>query len=262
MTTNRRDFTGAVYAADFHGDGSAITNVDRAHIDAGTPSYIVCNAVGTGILSEEAQLLPSQGGLGSTVAWNAQPGGTDGVLVGIKGGDTGIFNAFTVSVAATSNSIVLRDSDGDAYIGNPIATNSLTINPTTATTSVLITSFCTTINAGTSILLDYDATNGAHTNSMTMAGDITLVSTAGLNYGAMHIEFRSLYNSVTNISTPVLPFTRMVSSLDAGIPTVMITALDGGVGLHAGHVHVLVTGQAGFTIKWSGMFRIAQQRPV
>lgn len=49
----------------YAGDGALITNVSRAHVQAGVPNHIVVND-GTGLLSSVAVLNPLRGGLGSS----------------------------------------------------------------------------------------------------------------------------------------------------------------------------------------------------
>jgi hypothetical protein len=49
----------------YAGDGALITNVSRAHIQAGVPNHIVVND-GAGMLSSVAVLEPARGGLGSS----------------------------------------------------------------------------------------------------------------------------------------------------------------------------------------------------
>lgn len=64
----------------YAGDGALITNIVRAHVQAGVPNHIVVND-GAGLLSSIAALDPSRGGLGSNgVPTNGQiPVGNGGV---------------------------------------------------------------------------------------------------------------------------------------------------------------------------------------
>lgn len=259
MTTNRRDFTGEVHAATFHGDGAAVTNLTRANVAAGTNGYVVFNNDTTGRLAEEARLQVKRGGLGSSVSWDLVAGGTDGVLVGIPASTTGAFGQFTVSKSSIANTIVMRDADGDAYVGNPVITTNLTIAPTGIPTSgTVIVGYCTTVGAATATLLDFDTTFTG-TNSLAISGDITLCSTTGTSYGSMHIEDRGYCASAGPAFTPLVPLVRKVTSLDAAVAATDVTIVGGGAG-HLGHMHIDVTGQAGLTIKWAGIFNIIQQR--
>lgn len=259
MATSRRDFNEQVYAPFFHGDGSDVTNLTRVNIAAGTPGYVVFNkelAPNAGTLTEEEHLAPSRGGLGGTVSWESQAGGTDGVLVGIFGGETGAFKAFTVSSTASPSTIVVRDGSGNINIGNPTVTNYVTISPTTGVSGVQVVGYCTTINAATETLLSITVTDGGNTNSMILSGDITLLNAAGTSCGTFSIEGRAVYTVGTGVITVVTPLTRNVSSLDAAVNATSVTMDDGG----AGALRVRATGQAGQTIKWAGQFHLTQRR--
>lgn len=175
-------FYGIYNAVGFRGDGSRLTNLARANVQADVPNTVVVND-GSGLLAMSSQLSVALGGIGlesgatdwSTVAGNvAYHGGTGsstltanvlslfGNYPGAGGPHVGIFSAMPAAVEPSPNSLVVRNDDGDIEYGN----GGILFTADTSSTTVIANSTVNHLSNNRSVEI-YGLTNAANSWSST-----------------------------------------------------------------------------------------------
>ncbi|MDD5753181.1 MAG: hypothetical protein PHN45_00305 [Methylococcales bacterium] len=196
MATENTTYTGTLTADDFVGDGSAITNIDGAHVSiAAANNHIAYFDNGTSVLSHEVRVLPVQGGTG--IDTSASTG-----FACVTAGTWSVSNSPTIVVSANNTASTLY-----GYL-----------QTTDATTTTIVTLDMTPTGANTksTIALKIKATAGR-------AGDVGSINTE--NWFAQY--------EVTFIAgTPDVVITKVTEDKSGTLVAYTITVVNSGVNLN------------------------------
>jgi hypothetical protein len=259
------NFTGSL-SGDVGGTQTAttITGLARTKLASGSANHIVVNDA-SGVLSSEAQLGPTRGGLGTDASGftgiikassgsftagtitntdiDASAGIVDTKLAQITTSGKVANSATTATSVNTSDAIVSRDSNGD-FSANSITLSTILIGNTTDKVYTVITNNDT----ATTLATLATATNTAYTIKV----DVTSTDSTGGNDAGSYtfIAMAKNINGTITISNRA----NNVMILDTGLANTDVT-----LEVSSTNILVNVIGVASKNIKWYGRITIVPQ---